>query len=163
MEPIQEEFWINDVDVINERAENLPIAIRAIFTRICIEARQFPFYLGYKGPYIYTEIHNLVGTVSWPNGLMDENWLNFRFSIGEARNHNRSRIDFLKLEKQMFSSENQDSPYLISFELGESFLVHVTNDTTLPTTLPEGEPTICFSIYGENLNRNTALITLNEF
>lgn len=164
MERIQEEHWIFDDATVNERAMLFPIAVRALFQRICLESRTFPFFMDFRGSFIYMQIDDIFGVVSWPNTLMGENWTNYRLTIGqEGDSRTASAIDFLKLdEAHGLISANNDFPYIIAFKDGQTFLCHVEDEENLPERLPAPEPAVAFDVYS-NLFNTPRLFKIHNF
>ncbi|CBY15128.1 unnamed protein product [Oikopleura dioica] len=163
MEAILEENWIYNDDAVNERALLFPIAIRPLFQRICLESRENQFYMKYKGYFIYMQVDDLLGVVSWPKSLVGDSWMNFRCTIGQYNDrHTNTAIDLLRLDDQFgIASSNDDHPHIVCFLNGQTMICHTKNNEDKPTKLPEGEPSIAFDVFAQNFIA-TSLINIHQ-
>jgi hypothetical protein len=164
MERIPETHWIYNDEAVNENALFFPISVRPLFQRICLESRDFPFFMKFKGYFIYTQADDIHGVISWPETLMGDNWMNWRCTIGQLHDrHTNKAIGFLKLDEQFgISSIHDDSPHMLSFLNGQTLVCHTKENEQLPENLPAGEPSLAFDVFSNNFSI-ASLIFIHNF
>ena len=164
MERIPENNWIYDDEAVNEHALLFPIAVRPLFQRICLEARNTPFFFHFKGYFIYMQVDDILGVISWPESLIGDNWMNWRCTFGQLNDrHTNKAIDFVKLDEQFgISSINDDEPHMICFLNGQSLVCHTKENEQLPENLPAGEPSLAFDVFSNNF-AIASLISIHNF